>query len=505
MATEQTTIAQYALDSNNRRFIIPFEYLSRPFVKVTLMGTDRRPLTLGSDYRYISINEIETTRAWGALDGYLSIELRRITSATDRLVEFSDGSVLRSRDMNVSAIQTIHIAEEARNLASDTLASDDNGNLDARGRRLVNLGDAVNPKDAMTLDQVTGWSQSALNQANRSQIEANRSDARAAAALVSQNLAAASQGAAKTSETNAKTSETNSKTSETKAKTSETKAKTSETKAKTSETKAKTSETNSKTNEDKAKEWAEKDVDLPVEVGKYSAKHWAEKALSSSGVAQVGQTAATEGVENIFYTWSPERVKQAWDAHAALELSPIATTNEISYLPHFSGSANGSGIIRMHNDLQDSDLLGSVRLWTDGTFSYSHNGQDRLVVAPSGSATFTDGAVFKSTTYPSIMLDATGTTGVGGVIRVENRQGGGLDIWFRNRSSPTAGGVRVAIPNSAGTVALEGRDVYWKGAEYNLALSNGEAGRLPANYVCTGVFRAAVGLIDNIFARKLSI
>ena len=214
MATEQTTIAQYALDSNNRRFIIPFEYLSRPFVKVTLMGTDRNLLTVGADYRYISINEIETTRAWGDADGYQSIELRRVTSATDRLVEFSDGSVLRSRDMNVSAVQTIHIAEEARNLASDTLASDDNGNLDARGRRLVNLSDATNLGDAVTYRQVQEWSGSAFSQANRSQIEANRSDARAAAALVSQNLAAASQGAAKTSETNAKTSEINSKASE---------------------------------------------------------------------------------------------------------------------------------------------------------------------------------------------------------------------------------------------------------------------------------------------------
>ena len=224
MATEQSTIVVYAITGNTRRFPVPFEYLSRQFVVVTLLGVGRTVLTLGSGYRFISLNEIETTVAYGGADGNNFIEIRRVTSATDRLVEFSDGSVLRSRDMNVSAIQTIHIAEEARNLASDTLASDDAGNLAARGRRLVNLGNAVNPKDAMTLEQVTEWSNSALNQANRSQTEANKSVASAAAALASQNAAAASQSAAKTSETNAKTSETNAKTSETNAKTSETAA-----------------------------------------------------------------------------------------------------------------------------------------------------------------------------------------------------------------------------------------------------------------------------------------
>lgn len=200
MSTEQSTIVVYELTGSTRRFHVPFEYLSRQFVIVTLLGEGREVLTLGSDYRFISPNEIETTVAYGGSDGNFLIEIRRVTSASDRLVEFADGSVLRSRDMNVSAVQTIHIAEEARNLASDTLASDDDGNLDARGRRLVNLGDAVNPKDAVTLDQVMEWSQSALNQANRSQTEADKSAARAAAALASQDAAAASQSAAASSE-----------------------------------------------------------------------------------------------------------------------------------------------------------------------------------------------------------------------------------------------------------------------------------------------------------------
>lgn len=200
MSKEQSTIVVYELTGSTRRFHVPFEYLSRQFVVVTVLGEGRDVLTLGSDYRFISPNEIETTVAYGGVDGNNFIEIRRVTSATDRLVEFSDGSVLRSQDMNVSAIQTIHIAEEARNLASDTLAADDDGNLDARGRRLVNLGNAVNPQDALTLDQVMGWSQSALNQANRSQVEADKSAASAAAALASQNAAAASKSAAKTSE-----------------------------------------------------------------------------------------------------------------------------------------------------------------------------------------------------------------------------------------------------------------------------------------------------------------
>ena len=82
---EQSTISVYPLDGTNRKFVVPYEYLARRFVTVTLLGTDRKPLVLGTDFRFISANQIETTQAWGDTQGYANIEVRRETSATQRL------------------------------------------------------------------------------------------------------------------------------------------------------------------------------------------------------------------------------------------------------------------------------------------------------------------------------------------------------------------------------------------------------------------------------------
>ena len=431
----QSTIVVYGLTGANRRFIVPFEYLARRFVTVTLLGNTRTELVLNSDYRFIGLNEIETTAFHGVADGYDTIELRRETSATDRLVEFFDGSVLRSRDMNVSAIQTIHIAEEARNLAGDTLTTDDDGNLDARNRKMVNLAPAVNGKDAVNYDQVLTWSGSALNQANiainqagvataqagvsttqanasiaartRSESARDRSEAAetrtvaardaavtaegvtlghrnaagvsasnaatsASAALASQNAAAgsvstvvAAKDAAALSESKAKTSETNSKTSETNSKTSETNSKTSETNALSSKNAAETaadrseaakvgietardaaagsaaqaldyknaagvsagaalaSQNASAGSEVLAQKWAENPEETEVTAGKFSAKHWAEKAKTTVlGDAYMAKSNNLSDVANVETARSNLGLKGA----AVLDLLNIGTT-----------------------------------------------------------------------------------------------------------------------------------------------------------------------------------
>lgn len=164
-----TTIYTYPLDGSQREFIIPFEYLARRFVVLTLIGTDRKELVLTTDYRFISKTAVQTTVAWGPGDGYERIEVRRNTSATERLVDFADGSILRASELNTSQVQTLHVAEEARNMVADTIATNQDGDLDARGRRLVNLADAQMPDHAVTLRQEQAWAQSTLNNKNASE------------------------------------------------------------------------------------------------------------------------------------------------------------------------------------------------------------------------------------------------------------------------------------------------------------------------------------------------
>ncbi|OZO00921.1 hypothetical protein B7453_29665 [Pseudomonas sp. IB20] len=169
------TVLTYPLNGATKDFTIPFEYLARKFVVVTLIGKTRQTLILNSDYRFTNRTTVTTTKAWGPADSFASLEVRRVTSATDRLVDFADGSILRAYDLNTAQVQSLHIAEEARDLTADTIGVNNDGDLDARGRRIVNVADAVLDGDAVTLRQEKAWGAGALNQANRSEVMANES------------------------------------------------------------------------------------------------------------------------------------------------------------------------------------------------------------------------------------------------------------------------------------------------------------------------------------------
>ena len=237
MANVIKTVLTYPLDGSTRDFNIPFEYLARKFVVVTLIGKDRKVLTINADYRFATRTTISLTKAWGPADSYETVEVRRVTSTTDRLVDFTDGSILRAYDLNVAQIQTMHVAEEARDLTSDTIGVNNDGHLDARGRRIVNVADGVSPGDVVTVGQMNRWSGSAADSANK----------------------------AKTSENNAKTSENN----------------------------AKTSEINSKASETLAEKWAANPEDTLVSDTHYSALHYSRKAASSASSSASSAAAAS--------------------------------------------------------------------------------------------------------------------------------------------------------------------------------------------------------------------
>lgn len=195
-----TTVYTYDLNGSKKDFDVPFEYLARRFVQVTLIGQDRKTLTLSSEFRFISKTIIQTTKVWGPADGYERIEVRRNTSTTDRLVDFADGSILRANELNISQVQTLHVAEEARNMVVDTIGADNNGNLDARGRRLVNLADGFEPGDAVTHRQEQAWAASTLG--NRNAAEAAR-DRAVTAQSISESKAGEAMASATTSKAQA--------------------------------------------------------------------------------------------------------------------------------------------------------------------------------------------------------------------------------------------------------------------------------------------------------------
>lgn len=293
-----STVYTYPLDGSVRDFNISFEYLARKFVTVTLIGQDRKVLTLLSDYRFTTKTSIQTTVAWGPGNGYDYIEIRRNTSATDRLVDFADGSILRAYELNLSQIQTMHIAEEARNMVADTIGVNNDGQLDARARRLVNLGDAINDGDAVTLRQEKAWAASATNEANRSKAEADRSKSEADRATTQANNSSASATSSANSAASALSSKNAAATSEANALSSKNAAATSESNALASKNAAAASESNAATSATQAANSATQAANSATQASGYAASLNIPGAAGNGG-KMLRQKADASGFEYI--------------------------------------------------------------------------------------------------------------------------------------------------------------------------------------------------------------
>lgn len=145
-----STIAIYTGDGTTTDFTVPFDYLAKKFVRVSVGLTVLEGGDYGDtskDYYFI---DKTTVRLKTAPQAGAVVTVRRYTSATDRIVSFKDASILKATDLDTSSIQTIHIAEEGRDVIKDALVANKYGTWDAKGHRIVNVGTPEADSDAMT-------------------------------------------------------------------------------------------------------------------------------------------------------------------------------------------------------------------------------------------------------------------------------------------------------------------------------------------------------------------
>lgn len=237
-----STIIIYTGDGTRTDFTIPFDYLKKSFVTVrldpstTLTGGDYGDT--GSDYYFLDKTTIrlKVAPASGA-----SLTIRRHTSATERVVTFKDASILKATDLDTSQMQAFHIAEEGRDAINDAIIGDKEGNWDAKGHRIINVGTPIKDNDAVNLEyykkDVEGAYQARLN-------------------------AEKARDAAKVSEANAKASENSASGSAS-----------------------------------LAKDWATKLGDT-VDGSEYSSKYYANSSSSSATVASDAEAQAKEAEKN---------------------------------------------------------------------------------------------------------------------------------------------------------------------------------------------------------------
>lgn len=140
--------ATYKGDGSQSTFIIPFDYLQKDFVKVTINEVDK---VYAQDY---NVDGRELSFPTAPPSGSI-IKVYRETP-TDRMVKWNEGSVLTSSNMTTQQIQELHLIEETTyNLKSSSMVkTEDNHKWEGQYLPITHVGDPTDDSDVVNLGMI---------------------------------------------------------------------------------------------------------------------------------------------------------------------------------------------------------------------------------------------------------------------------------------------------------------------------------------------------------------
>lgn len=194
---------QYTGNGATTNYAIPFSYLDSSHIKVRVNGVITAFTLLNSSTVQISPAPLAGT----------IIDIRRETPKDSAPVNFTDGSVLLEKDLDLLAAFNLYTAQESADGVQDAIVKDTTGVWNAQSRRIKDVANPVNANDAVNKN----WAETAMSsqlasataQATIATTKAGEASASASSASASATTAtskASEAGASATSASNSATS-----------------------------------------------------------------------------------------------------------------------------------------------------------------------------------------------------------------------------------------------------------------------------------------------------------
>jgi hypothetical protein len=153
----------YTGNGSTTQYSITFPYIDVTHVKAYLNGTLTSAYTISS-----STLTFTTAPANGVV-----IRIERETPNNNRLVDFTDGSVLTESDLDRSADQNFYIAQEITDDSASKLGLDTDDKYDANNKVIKNLANPVNNNDAVNKTYLENTWLSPANKSALTTVNAN--------------------------------------------------------------------------------------------------------------------------------------------------------------------------------------------------------------------------------------------------------------------------------------------------------------------------------------------
>lgn len=242
----------YTGDGSTQIYTVPFPFIKKEDIHVYVDAVEIPE----EGFEWLSDASIKLKTA---PESGVTIRIRRITDKEEAVVDFQDGSVLSSEDLDQNTRQLLFVSQEAYDALEGTPTIDNDNRWDMLGLPIKNVGPARDPDDAVTYRQYATDMLPSMQQL--------------------QQQTAKSEQAAKASEQAARTSEQA-------AADSRAAAAASAAGALSSEQAAATSESQAEEWKERARAWAESPTPPdPDDPASKSAKTWAEAAADIVPIA----------------------------------------------------------------------------------------------------------------------------------------------------------------------------------------------------------------------------